>query len=38
MKKRPRRYDRDFQRREPEQQSDGKTFLIVVEGKQTERL
>ena len=37
MKHRQRRYDRNIQRREAQHQSDGKTFLIVVEGKQTER-
>jgi RloB-like protein len=35
--KRRRDYSRDISRHEPSQQSDGKTFLIVVEGLETER-
>ncbi len=38
MKRRPRDYDRDFRRASPKAERDGNTFLIVVEGEQTERL
>ena len=38
MKRLKRNYNRSYARTVPSKQSDGKTFLIVVEGKQTERL
>ena len=38
MKRPKRNYNRSFLRTAPGAQSDGKTFLIVVEGKETERL
>lgn len=38
MKRPKRNYNRSFSRTPPSAQSDGKTFLIVVEGKETERL